>query len=261
MHALLIDGLNLIRRVHAGVPGEGEAQHADAVLNACVASLRRALRRHQPSHALCALDGEGPSWRRDLFSDYKKLRKPMPEDLRLLLPRVIEHFAKLGVASIEITAFEADDVIASVADRLAKVGAAVTILSTDKSFCQLLGPKIRVHDHFADREHDRAWVKQRFGVEPEQLVDLFALAGDSSLGIRGIYSIGVHTAVKLLTDYGNLEGVLDAGDTIGGRLGAKVRSGVADAWLAARLVALRRDVSLDTNLKAFRFDPNLVDNE
>jgi DNA polymerase-1 len=98
-------------------------------------------------------------------------------------------------------------------------------------------------------------------VEPEQLVDLFALAGDSSLGIRGIYSIGVHTAVKLLTDYGNLEGVLDAGDTIGGRLGAKVRSGAADARLAARLVALRRDVSLDTNLKAFRFDSNLVGSE
>jgi protein Xni len=75
MHALLIDGLNLIRRVHAGVPGEGETQHADAVLNACVASLRRALRRHQPSHALCALDGEGPSWRRDLFADYKKTAK------------------------------------------------------------------------------------------------------------------------------------------------------------------------------------------
>ncbi len=153
MHALLIDGLNLIRRVHAGVPGEDETQHADAVLNACVASLRRALRRHQPSHALCALDGEGPSWRRDLFSDYKKLRKPMPEDLRLLLPRVIERFAKLGVASIEITAFEADDVIASVADRLAKVGSAVTILSTDKSFCQLLGPNLWVLVHqFADRQ-------------------------------------------------------------------------------------------------------------
>ena len=261
MHALLIDGLNLIRRVHAGVPGEDETQHADAVLNASVASLRRALRRHQPSHALCALDGEGHSWRRDLFSDYKKLRKPMPEDLRLLLPRVIERFAELGVASVEITAFEADDIIASVADRLAKAGSAVTILLTDKSFCQLLGPKTRVYDHFADREHDRAWVKQRFGVEPEQLVDLFALAGDSSLGIRGVYSIGMRTAVKLLTDYGNLESVLGAGDTIGGRLGAKVRSGAADARLAARLVTLRRDVSLDTNLKAFRFDPHHVGNE
>ena len=105
MHALLIDGLNLIRRVHAGVPSEDEPQHADAVLNASVASLRRALRRHQPSHALCALDGEGHSWRRDLFSDYKKLRKPMPEDLRLLLPRVIERFAELGVASVETVSY------------------------------------------------------------------------------------------------------------------------------------------------------------
>ena len=125
----------------------------------------------------------------------------------------------------------------------------------------MTGPKTRVYDHFADREHDRAWVKQRFGVEPEQLVDLFALAGDSSLGIRGVYSIGMRTAVKLLTDYGNLESVLGAGDTIGGRLGAKVRSGAADARLAARLVTLRRDVSLDKNLKAFRFDPHRVGNE
>jgi 5'-3' exonuclease len=256
MHALLIDGLNLIRRVHAGVPGDSaSSEHADTVVDACAGSLRRALRRHCPSHVLCALDSEDSTWRSDLSVDYKKNRRPMPAELHDLLPVIIDRFSQLGTTSVEIPSFEADDVIASVAERVAGAGGAVTILSTDKSFCQLLAPRIRVHDHFAECEHDRAWVLNRFEVEPAKLVDLFALAGDSSLGIPGIRSIGVHTAIKLLSDHGDLEGVLGAADQINGRLGAKVRSGVDAARLAAKLLALRRDVTLNSNLKEFRFDP------
>ena len=128
----------------------------------------------------------------------------------------------------------------------------VTVLSTDKSFCQLIGFGVRVYDHFADVEHDRNWTRNRFGVEPEILADLFALAGDTSLGIPGVRSVGVHTAVKLLNDHGTLEGVLAVADDIAGKLGSKLRDGRDDARLAKKLVSLVTDAQLGMNLKDFR---------
>ena len=93
MHVLLIDGLNLIRRVHAGVPRlEDSDKHNQTLENACENSLRRALRYHQPSHVICAMDTKEPSWRDEIFPDYKKNRRPMPDDLRLQLVRIISRF-------------------------------------------------------------------------------------------------------------------------------------------------------------------------
>ena len=139
MHALRIDGLNLIRRVHAGVPGtQDPAGHSETVKAACVASLRRALRRHQPSHALCTMEYEGPSWRGTLFPNYKKNRRPMPDDLRSALGQILSRFLTLGVGTVSAPGYEADDLIASIAKKVTKVGGRTTVLSTDKSYCQLI---------------------------------------------------------------------------------------------------------------------------
>ena len=93
MHALLIDGLNLIRRVHAGVPDtDNPSLHSEAVKDACVASAYRALRHHRPSHVLCVLDGEESSWRSALFPEYKKNRRPMPDGLRSLIATIVRRF-------------------------------------------------------------------------------------------------------------------------------------------------------------------------
>ena len=253
MRVLLVDGLNLIRRVYAGVPpAEGPATRSESVVNACLFSLQRGLRSHPATHAVCALDSDEPGWRKVLYPDYKKNRSPMPEELRDILPDVLEAFLSAGVRSITVSELEADDVIATIARRVADLNGNVTVLSTDKSFCQLIGFGVRVYDHFADVEHDRNWTRNRFGVEPEILADLFALAGDTSLGIPGVRSVGVHTAVKLLNDHGTLEGVLAAAGDITGKLGSKLRDGRADARLAKKLVSLVTDAQLGMNLKDFR---------
>ena len=253
MRVLLVDGLNLIRRVYAGVPpAEGPATRSESVVNACLFSLQRGLRSHPATHAVCALDSDEPGWRKVLYPDYKKNRSPMPEELRDILPDVLEAFLSAGVRSITVSELEADDVIATIARRVADLNGNVTVLSTDKSFCQLIGFGARVYDHFADVEHDRNWTRNRFGVEPEILADLFALAGDTSLGIPGVRSVGVHTAVKLLNDHGTLEGVLAVADDIAGKLGSKLRDGRDDARLAKKLVSLVTDAQLGMNLKDFR---------
>ena len=253
MHALLIDGLNLIRRVHAGVPGtEDPTGHSEAVEEACVASLRRALRRHQPSHALCAMEYEGPSWRGTLFPDYKKNRRPMPDDLRSALGQIVSRFLAQGVGTVSVPGFEADDLIASIAQKVSEAGGCATVLSTDKSLCQLISNSVSVYDHFAAQDRDTEYVRQRFGVEPERLADLFALAGDSSLYIPGARGIGLRTAAKLLDDYGDLESILAAVGEIPGSRGRKIKDAKEAVMLAQRLVTLRSDVNVGTNLSQFR---------
>jgi protein Xni len=254
MHVLLIDGLNLIRRVHAGVPERGDSdEYKNSVEEACIASLRRALRQHHPSHVLCVLDGEGPSWRSALFPDYKKSRQPMPDKLRIWITQIVERFDNEGVGTVIVSGVEADDLIASIALKIVEAGGRVTVLSTDKSFCQLLSIGISVYDHFSGQERDHRYVQERYGVEPDQLVDLFALAGDSSLDIPGIRGIGVRTAAKLLRDYRGLEDVFAAADGISGSLGSKIMYGKEAARLAYRLVALCGDASVGVNLKNFRY--------
>ena len=106
LRALLVDGLNLVRRIHAAVPGEdGSAAHADDVLVSCTRSLRRALERDTPTHALCAFEDSGGSWRHRLLPAYKAERPPMPPALETLLPRLEEAFAGLGVRSVRVPGF------------------------------------------------------------------------------------------------------------------------------------------------------------
>ncbi len=250
MHVLLIDGLNLIRRIHAAAVNAGAS--GDGVVSSCAASLRKLLTAREASHALCVMDGNGPSWRHDEYPAYKANRSPMPVDLAPILPDIGRAFEELGVRSLSVPGFEADDVIATIALRVADSGGESTIVSTDKAFCQLLRPGIRVLDHFAGRYLDRQHVRERYGVEPDQLTTLFALAGDGSVNVPGVRSIGVRTAAKLIADHGTLEAILEAAPTMEGHVGRKLSAGTADARLAGRLLTLRADATGGFNLRSFR---------
>jgi len=254
MQVLLVDGLNLLRRVHAGAAGQDDSPAAiDATLSSCSASLRRALSQHVPSHALCVFDAEGETWRHTLFPGYKAGRKPMPAGLRAALPRVEQVILELGLRSITIAGFEADDVIASMAVAIADRGGAARILSTDKKFCQLLRDGIQVFDHFAGHPLDTHYVLDKFGVRPEQLADCFSLTGDASLNIAGVRSIGPKTAARLLAGFPTLDALLNSADEVGGRTGRMLRADADAARQAHRLMALRLDVGIGANLRDFRY--------
>jgi protein Xni len=198
------------------------------------------------------MEYEGPSWRGTLFPDYKKNRRPMPDDLRSALSQILSRFLAQGVGAVSLPGFEADDVIASIAHKVAEAGGRATVLSTDKSFCQLISNSVSVYDHFAAQDRNTEYVRQRFGVEPERLADLFALAGDSSLNIPGARGIGLRTAAKLLDDYGNLESVLAEVGKIPGSRGRKIQDAKEGVMLAQRLVKLRSDINVGANLNQFR---------
>lgn len=255
IHLLLVDGLNLVRRVYAAHPGDDGPERAEGAIASTSQSLERGLRECHPSHAVCVFEGEGPSWRHQVFDRYKEGHAPMPEALHESLPRYRRAFAEMGVASFSMPNTEADDVIATLASKAAAHSSAVTILSTDKIFLQLLSPRIRVRDHFNRRDLDRAYMKEKFGVAPERFVDYLALAGDSTNSIPGVPGIGPKTAAKLLAERGSLDEILSTAESIEGKLGERLRTHMDEALLSESLVRLSKDLDLGLNLQDLRWAP------
>lgn len=256
MKFLLIDGLNVIRRIHAAIPHDNEPEnsrtHIDGTIDSSTASLRRALNHHQPTHCVAVFEGKPPSWRHRLFADYKKDRKPIPQPLSQSLPEFIVAFSEIGINSFSLDGFEADDVLATLACKTALGSGNAVILSTDRLLCQLLKDRIQVYDHFAQNYLDQSAVQRKYHVPSHQIPEVLALAGDSGLSIPGVQSIGIKTAAKLITEYGGLENVLDQADTIPGKMGEYVKRDSHLARQAHILFQLKTDIELGINLNQLR---------
>lgn len=256
---LLVDALNLIRRVYAAQPGEDTPEKADGARISCKQSLQRALRETSPTHAVVVFEGREPGWRHLLYRDYKINHTPMPEPLAEALPAYREAFAALGVTSFELPRVEADDVLGTLAVKIAAAGGSAVILSTDKIFLQLLSDHIGVRDHFKPADLDRAYVTKRFGVTPETFVDFLALTGDATNDIPGVAGVGPKTAARLIDELGALDDILAAAasDEQHPVLTPKLRDRLVDhaddARLAQSLVRLQNDLDLGINLKELRY--------
>ncbi|WP_426416563.1 5'-3' exonuclease H3TH domain-containing protein [Aestuariirhabdus sp. LZHN29] len=248
---LLVDGLNLVRRIH------GAQQSVDKLDVRLLASLRRAIREAQASHLLMVMDGAGPSWRHQLYGGYKQGRKPMPADLQQYLPLLLQRLAVEGVALVEQPAVEADDVIAAVVARLVHKPLGIRILSTDKGFLPLLSDQVEIRDHFRPFDWCPQAVRERFGVGPLQLRDLWSLSGDSSNHIPGVSGIGPKRATELLGHYGSLHNVLAAAASIEGKVGQQLHAQRQQALLYRQLLEPNLNLPSVGNLKALRVDGRL----
>ncbi|TJY57214.1 5'-3' exonuclease [Sinimarinibacterium sp. CAU 1509] len=238
---LVIDALNVVRRCHAANPAESAIVRAQDSVRSSIGSMRRALNEHAPTHAVAVFDQEGPTWRHALYPGYKASRKPMPPQLRAELPGLREQLeSQLRLRSVSLPEVEADDVIASIVQRwCARDHGDVVVLSTDKDLCQLTTHGAVVRDHFKPEWRDAAWVQERYGVEPPQLGDLLALAGDGSDDIPGVPGVGETIAARLLGQFHTLDGVLEAASTLPGKLGERLREHAQSARLSRELVSFR----------------------
>lgn len=248
---LAIDGFNLVRRIY-------EARHPQtsddlpAVLDAVVASCRRAMDVHAPTHAAMVFELHDRTWRHLLYPDYKSKRKPPPELLLTAIPKTEKVLQeKLGLVSCAVPNYEADDVIATIATVVASHEGQVVILSTDKAYWQLLGGGIIVRDHFKEQTWRVQDAEASLDIRLEQMLDYFALVGHKSNDVAGVPGIGPKSAVELLASYGTLDAILGA-DPDSGRLVSKVQRHAADAHRSRQLVALKTDVELGRNLRSFR---------
>ncbi len=245
---LLVDAFNLIRRIFEA--RNGGAERIGDVINAAMRSLDRALQTHEPTHAVAVFDSHDRTWRHLLYAPYKATRGPTPPALLAHLDGFREAFGSLQVRSLTIPSYEADDPLATLAVGVAAEGGEARILSTDSMFLQLLTPLVRIFHHFEDREFTVAEVERRYGVSVSQLIDFWAMAGDSSNNIKGVPRIGKKTAAMLLGRYGSLDAILATHDDDAAAM--KVRSEHDLVRRCRQLVTLKTDVELGINLKSLR---------
>lgn len=252
---LIIDAMNLIRRIYAVQEkqhGETAATLIATQTTACNA-LKKLLHIHQPTHVICVFDSHAPSWRHQLYPDYKKGRKPIPEFLKQDLTKIQDLFFEMGVDSLVTEHDEADDLIATLADKMAKQQQKCIIVSTDKGFYQLLNSQILVYDYFQNSYTDALRVNNKMGLLPEQLSDYWAMTGISSSAIKGVEGIGAKGALALLQQFNNLDNILKLpADELDKRV-IKVQQHQQDALLAKRLVTLQKEITLGFNLKDLRY--------
>jgi protein Xni len=252
---LIIDAMNLIRRIYA----VQEKQHGEtaATLNAtqitACNALKKLLNIHQPTHAICVFDSHTPSWRHQLYPNYKQGRKPIPAFLKKDLAKIQDLFFEIGVDSLVTEDDEADDLIATLADKMARQQQRAIIVSTDKGFYQLLNSQILIYDYFNHRYTDALRVKNKMGLLPSQLCDYWALTGHSSSAIKGVEGIGPKGALALLQQFASLDNILKMANSEQDKRVIKVQQHQQDALLAKRLVSLQKEITLGFNLKDLRY--------
>ncbi|MFB5171637.1 flap endonuclease Xni [Erwinia amylovora] len=246
VHLLIIDALNLIRRIHAvqGSPCQ----------EACLNAVQQLLLHTRPTHAVAVFDDDrrSVSWRHQLLPDYKAGRSPMPDALCDEMPLLRSAFASIGVTSWHSRGDEADDLAATLASKVAAVGHQATIVSTDKGYCQLLAPTIRIRDYFQKRWLDVPFITDSFGVEPTQLTDYWGLAGISSSKIPGVAGIGGKSAAQLLKQFGSMAAIYQNLDQVPEKWRKKLAEQQQTATICKRVATLKTDLLLEGNLKELR---------
>ncbi len=215
-------------------------------------------KEYNTDYILFALDSKEKNLRKEIDPNYKANRPEPPEELKEQLPVAVEWIKKMGFKELSIDGYEADDIIASIVKLAKKRGIRVNIVSHDKDLYQLIDDKKSViFDPMKKRFIDEEGCKEKFGVEPKQIVDYLALVGDSSDNIPGVKGIGPKGAVKLLKAFGTLENIYNNLDKIDNPRTKKLLiEGKERAFLSKKLATLHDDLLDDEDFEKFKFPSN-----
>lgn len=198
-----------------------------------------------PKYAAIALDSKGPTFRHEMYADYKATRPPMPDDLVEQLPYIKSIIVGLGIKMVEIPGYEADDIIGTLARKGEDRGYHVVVVTGDKDFRQIISEKISLWDTMKDKKTDLDVLIDEYGLKPSQIIDLMGLSGDSSDNIPGVKGVGEKTALTLIRDFGTLEDVYKNLDKITKKkLKENLEDSFENAILSKQLVTIYREVPL-----------------
>jgi DNA polymerase-1 len=245
-HLILVDGSGYIFRAFHALPPmtRPDGTHVNAVFG-FTQMIARFLSDHRGSHIAVVFDPSRVTFRNEIYPDYKAHRPEPPPELVPQFALIREATDALGVAKIERQGYEADDMIAAYAKAFEAEGGRVTIVSSDKDLMQLVRPGVEMLDPIKQKPIREAEVIERFGVPPEKVVDVQALAGDPTDNVPGVPGIGVKTAAQLIAEYGGLEALLDGAERI--KQPKRREALIANrekALISKRLVALEADAPL-----------------
>jgi DNA polymerase-1 len=242
---VLIDGSSyLYRAFHALPPLTGPDGSPTGALFGIVNMLRATL-KEAPEFAAFVVDASGPTFRDEIYPEYKATRTAMPDELRAQIEPMLQIVQALGFPMLRVPGVEADDVIGTLALQAAAEGVDVTISTGDKDFAQLVRPGLKLVNTMSGSTLDEAGVMEKFGVRPDQIIDYLALMGDTVDNIPGVDKCGPKTAAKWLAEHGNLDTVIAKAEAFGGKIGENLRAALPRLPLNRTLVTIKIDVPLE----------------
>ncbi|HWU52435.1 MAG TPA: 5'-3' exonuclease H3TH domain-containing protein, partial [Tahibacter sp.] len=241
---VLIDGSSyLYRAFHALPPLSNAAGEPTGALFGVVNMLRATLKA-KPDFAAFVCDASGPTFRDELYPEYKAHRPPMPDELRAQIEPMCRIVEALGFPILRESGVEADDVIGTLALQAAAQGIDVVVSTGDKDMAQLVGPHVTLNNSMTNTTLDPAGVFEKFGVHPQQIVDFLTLMGDSVDNIPGVEKCGPKTAAKWLAEYQTLDNLVANAAKIGGKIGENLRAALPQLPLSRQLATIKTDVPL-----------------
>ncbi|HWG70835.1 MAG TPA: DNA polymerase I [Steroidobacteraceae bacterium] len=243
---ILVDGSGyLYRAFHALPPLTNSRGEPTGAVLGVLNMLNKMLKEEAPDRIAVVFDAPGRTFRDDLFEQYKAHRPPMPDDLRSQVQPLYDAVAAMGLPLLRVPGVEADDVIGTLAKQGIASGYAVLISTGDKDMAQLVGPGIELLNTMSNTRLDRAGVKSKFDVYPEQIVDYLALVGDSSDNIPGVTGVGPKTAAKWLNQYKTLDELIAHVADIGGKVGENLRNELSVLDMSRKLATIDIGLNLD----------------
>ncbi len=243
----LVDGSSYLYRAFHALPKlTSSGGEPTGALLGVANMLRRLLREADGANIGIIFDAKGPTFRHQMYSDYKANRPPMPSDLRKQIEPIHEFVKALGLPLIQVGGVEADDVIGTLAAQAEVAGMRCIISTGDKDMAQLVTGSTTLVNTMTETRMDRQGVKEKFGVTPEQIADFLALTGDKSDNIPGVEKCGPKTAAKWLQAYGDLDQLMSHAGEIGGKIGEYLREALEILPMSRDLATIRCNLDLDT---------------
>ena len=260
-HFYLIDGSGYIFRAYYALPPltrKSDGLPTGAVNGFCsmlfklLEDSKSNENLQKPTHFAVIFDSARKTFRNEIYSDYKANRSEAPDDLVPQFEYIRKSVLAFNLPSVELVNYEADDLIATYVDQILKKGAKVTIVSSDKDLMQLYRKDVRIFDPMKNKFISNEDVKNKFGVDPDKVIDVQALAGDSSDNVPGVPGIGVKTAAELINKYGDLETLLKSADEIKqNKRRETLRNNKDKALISKKLVTLKHDAPIEMKLNDF----------
>ncbi|MDX1499059.1 MAG: DNA polymerase I [Woeseiaceae bacterium] len=257
---VLVDGSSYLYRAFHALPRlTNSAGEETGALHGVLSMLLKLLREQEGARVAVVFDAPGKTFRDELYEDYKATRPPMPDELRSQVEPLLDAVRMLGLPLLRVEGVEADDVIGTLARQAADDGLDVLVSTSDKDLAQLVDERITLVNTMTDTVMDRAAVRDKFGVDPERIIDYLGLVGDSSDNIPGVPKVGAKTAAKWLNEYGTGDEIIARADEIKGKVGESLRESIESFRLSRELATIRLDCELPVGVPDLERGPVDVD--
>ena len=253
---ILVDGSSyLFRAFHAMPPLTNSAGHPTGAIRGVINMMRKLQKDYPESQIIVIFDAKGKTFRNDLYPEYKANRPSMPDELRVQIQPIHDIIKAMGLPLLVIDDVEADDVIGTLATQATEAKRDVIVSTGDKDMAQLVNEHISLINTMTDTFMDVDGVIEKFGVRPDQIIDYLSLMGDKVDNIPGVEKCGPKTAVKWLTAYETMQGVIDNADAIKGKIGENLRAAIDFLPLSYELATIKCDVELEQNITDIETQP------